>query len=133
MERDAADDVTEGWAGDWRTIWESELAALAVDREAHEAVSRAAAGWPADAAPRTDAPPRTPAAAAAPGIGDAAGMADLVEQLERRVADLRGQGRDWAAVAAELGGTAEARRKQLARALDRVAAELGLDDGDLGA
>jgi RNA polymerase sigma-70 factor (ECF subfamily) len=47
---------------------------------------------------------------------------------ERRLADGRAEGHDWAAIAAELGGTAEARRKQLARALDRVTRELGLDD-----
>ena len=33
-----------------------------------------------------------------------------------------------AEIAAERGGSAEALRKQLARALDRVAAELGLDE-----
>lgn len=46
---------------------------------------------------------------------------------ERRLADLRAEGREWAEVAAEVGGTPGARRKQLARALDRVAAELGLE------
>ena len=35
-------------------------------------------------------------------------------------------GLDWAAIAAAQGGSAEALRKKLARALDRVAAELGL-------
>jgi RNA polymerase sigma-70 factor (ECF subfamily) len=47
---------------------------------------------------------------------------------ERRLADRRAEGYDWATIAAEVGGTAEARRKQLARALDRVAGELGLDN-----
>jgi RNA polymerase sigma-70 factor (ECF subfamily) len=46
---------------------------------------------------------------------------------ERMIADLRSKGFDWAAVAAELGGTAEARRKQLARAVARVEQELGAD------
>jgi RNA polymerase sigma-70 factor (ECF subfamily) len=46
---------------------------------------------------------------------------------ERRLADLRAEGRDWAEIAAVLGGTAQARRMQLARALDRVARELGLE------
>jgi RNA polymerase sigma-70 factor (ECF subfamily) len=46
---------------------------------------------------------------------------------ERRVAELRGQGLGWEEIAASLGGTAGARRKQLARALDRVVRELGLD------
>ncbi len=48
---------------------------------------------------------------------------------ERLLADLRGEGREWAAIAAEVGGTAEGRRKQFARALDRVAEQLGLDEG----
>lgn len=47
---------------------------------------------------------------------------------ERQLAEYKGQGRDWAEIAALLGGTAEARRKQLARALDRVTQELGLDE-----
>ena len=46
---------------------------------------------------------------------------------ERHLADLRAAGRGWAEIAAALGGTAQARRKQLARALDRVAGELGLE------
>jgi RNA polymerase sigma-70 factor (ECF subfamily) len=45
---------------------------------------------------------------------------------ERQVADLRGQGRTWEEIAVELGGTPDARRKQLGRAVDRVALELGL-------
>jgi RNA polymerase sigma-70 factor (ECF subfamily) len=45
---------------------------------------------------------------------------------ERQIADLRAKGYDWAAVATELGGTAEARRKQLARAVARVEDDLGL-------
>jgi RNA polymerase sigma-70 factor (ECF subfamily) len=46
---------------------------------------------------------------------------------ERCLLDLRQQGREWADIAAELGGSPEALRKQLARAVDRVAMELGLD------
>jgi RNA polymerase sigma-70 factor (ECF subfamily) len=46
---------------------------------------------------------------------------------ERQVADLRAEGLDWVAIAEALGGTAEARRKQLARAIGRVERELGLD------
>lgn len=45
---------------------------------------------------------------------------------ENRLVDLRALGRDWAAIATELGGTSEARRKQLARAVQRVERELGL-------
>jgi DNA-directed RNA polymerase specialized sigma24 family protein len=47
---------------------------------------------------------------------------------ERRLVELRHQGHDWTAVAAEVGGSPEALRKRLARALDRVARELGLDE-----
>ena len=50
---------------------------------------------------------------------------------ERRLADLRGQGCAWAEIAARLGGTAEARRKQLARAVGRVEHQLkGSEVGD---
>ncbi len=62
---------------------------------------------------------------------------ELLEQFrallgpeERRIADLRADGLEWAAVAEQLGGTAQARRMQLARAVDRAAATLGLDGDD---
>jgi RNA polymerase sigma-70 factor (ECF subfamily) len=47
---------------------------------------------------------------------------------ERRLADLRSQGGTWAEATAELGGTPDTRRVQLARALDRIMHELGLDE-----
>ena len=47
---------------------------------------------------------------------------------EWRIAELRTQGLAWDAIAAELGGTSEACRKQLSRAVDRVSQELGLDE-----
>jgi RNA polymerase sigma-70 factor (ECF subfamily) len=50
---------------------------------------------------------------------------ERLSEDERRVADLRSQGFDWAAVAREIGGTPEGRRKQLARAIERVDGELG--------
>jgi RNA polymerase sigma factor (sigma-70 family) len=50
---------------------------------------------------------------------------------ERYLVEQRVAGRHWADLAAELGGTAEALRKKHARALDRVAAELHLDEVDL--
>lgn len=43
---------------------------------------------------------------------------------ERRLAELRIQGQEWVAIAGLLGGTPEARRKQLARAVTRVHAEM---------
>ena len=49
---------------------------------------------------------------------------------EGRLAELRAQGLEWAVIAAEVGGTPQARRKQLARAASRVARELGLDESD---
>jgi len=47
---------------------------------------------------------------------------------ERQLLELRDQGLDWAAIAAQLGASPEALRKRLARATDRVARELGLDE-----
>lgn len=43
-----------------------------------------------------------------------------LSEEERALADLRGQGFEWPEIAAKLGGTAQARRKQFARAVDRV-------------
>ena len=60
---------------------------------------------------------------------------DLRQEVRRRLTpeelqllELRDQGHDWAAIAAQVGGVAETLRKKLARAIDRVAKELGLDD-----
>jgi RNA polymerase sigma-70 factor (ECF subfamily) len=50
----------------------------------------------------------------------------LLSDDERRLADLRAGGNDWAEIAAEVGSSPEAVRKKLARAIDRVTAELGL-------
>jgi RNA polymerase sigma-70 factor (ECF subfamily) len=47
---------------------------------------------------------------------------------ERQLADLRGEGYQWADIATRLGGTPKARCKQLARAVQRVAQQLGLDE-----
>jgi RNA polymerase sigma-70 factor (ECF subfamily) len=47
---------------------------------------------------------------------------------ERQLVQLRKEGLEWAAIAKRLGGTPEGLRKQLARAVDRVAHELHLDD-----
>jgi RNA polymerase sigma-70 factor (ECF subfamily) len=56
-----------------------------------------------------------------------AAFRDRLSDDERRLADLRAQGREWADIAQILGGTADARRKQLTRAIARVSRELGLD------
>ena len=74
-------------------------------------------------------------AADAPSPSEVVAGRELLERFrqalsdeERQVAELRGQGVAWADVAARLGGTAQGRRMQLARALERVARELGLDE-----
>jgi RNA polymerase sigma factor (sigma-70 family) len=48
---------------------------------------------------------------------------------ERRLAEQRAAGRDWAGIAAEEGDSPEALRKKLVRAVERVAGELGLHGG----
>ncbi len=60
---------------------------------------------------------------------------DLLQEIdrrlspqERRILELKNEGRDWASIASELGGSAEALRRKLSRALDRVAEQLGLDN-----
>lgn len=62
---------------------------------------------------------------------------DLLQEFQRRLtpeerqlADQRAQGREWAEIAADLGGSPQALRKRLERALDRVARQLGLDEAD---
>ncbi len=45
----------------------------------------------------------------------------------QQLVDLRNLGLKWNAISTKVGGTPQALRKKLARALDRVAKELGLD------
>ncbi|WP_165230423.1 RNA polymerase sigma factor [Aquisphaera insulae] len=59
---------------------------------------------------------------------------DLLDAARRRLLpdeldlfEQRQEGREWAEIAAERGASPEAIRKRLARAVDRVAEELGLD------
>jgi RNA polymerase sigma factor (sigma-70 family) len=47
---------------------------------------------------------------------------------ERRLADRRAQRREWTEIAEEVGGNPEALRKRLARALERVSNQLGLEE-----
>src|SRR5262249_9745446 len=49
---------------------------------------------------------------------------------ERRLLELRQDGREWADIARELGGSPDGLRVRLARAVERVAGELGLEEGD---
>lgn len=71
----------------------------------------------------------------APAPVQAVASRDLLREVlrrlpaeERQLAELRGQGLTWPQVSAEFGGTSEGRRKQLARALDHVLEQLGLQD-----
>jgi RNA polymerase sigma factor (sigma-70 family) len=52
---------------------------------------------------------------------------------ETLIANLRADGKNWSEVAAQLGGSADARRMQLHRAADRIARELGLEPDDASA
>ena len=72
-----------------------------------------------------------------PAPDQIAAARDLLDALrarltpeERELADRRGAGQGWAEIAAALGGTATSRRKQLKRAIDRIAPELGLEGDD---
>lgn len=98
-----------GPLADWITLWHSELAALAVDREAQEAAQALIGLWastaqslaagigpradePAPGRPRPAEPPRPAAAAAAPAAGDdGAELARLrarLADMESRIAEL---------------------------------------------
>jgi RNA polymerase sigma-70 factor (ECF subfamily) len=73
--------------------------------------------------------------AVAPGPERQAAARDLLDAVyhrlspeERRLVELRDQGRDWAAIAAEVGDTPIVLRKRLSRALDRITHQLGLDE-----
>jgi DNA-directed RNA polymerase specialized sigma24 family protein len=86
---------------------------------------------------RIDSAPLDEHAVAAPDptSTERAASQELLEEVQRRfsaeerlIAERRCDGRDWSAVAAELGGTADGRRMQFARALDRIAAQLGIEN-----
>jgi RNA polymerase sigma factor (sigma-70 family) len=49
---------------------------------------------------------------------------------EQQLMELRGQGHDWLAIAAQLGGSAEALRKKLGRAVARITDQMGVDGTD---
>ncbi|HVK09128.1 MAG TPA: sigma-70 family RNA polymerase sigma factor [Gemmataceae bacterium] len=72
------------------------------------------------------------------GPGEVLASKELLEQFrqalsaeERQIVELRGGGLAWADVAARLGGTAQSRRMQLTRAVERVVRELGIEPADL--
>jgi RNA polymerase sigma-70 factor (ECF subfamily) len=69
-----------------------------------------------------------------PGPSQLAADHDLIAAVrlrlgeeERQIADLRAEGWEWSEIAGRLGGSAQARRMQLARAISRVAKALKLD------
>jgi RNA polymerase sigma-70 factor (ECF subfamily) len=76
--------------------------------------------------------------AAAPSLSRLVAGRELLEEFrrrmseeERQLADLRSQGYEWAEIAGRLGGTPQARCKQLARALDRIEQQIeGGEGGD---
>jgi RNA polymerase sigma-70 factor (ECF subfamily) len=70
----------------------------------------------------------------APGPGCEAAWRELLEAVraaltddERRLSDLRIEGRTWVEIAAELGGQPDSLRIKLARGLGRVSERLGLE------
>jgi RNA polymerase sigma-70 factor (ECF subfamily) len=74
-----------------------------------------------------------PAAASTPSQQVAARelLAEVHKRLspeERQLVEWRQQGMEWTAIAAQLGTSAEAVRKRLSRALDVIAADLGIDE-----
>jgi RNA polymerase sigma-70 factor (ECF subfamily) len=50
-----------------------------------------------------------------------------LSEEERFLAEQRSLGREWAAIAADVGGSPEALRKKLERAIERVVRRLGLE------
>lgn len=99
----APPDFAEGFARDWITLWQSELAALSSDREVAESLARVGRFWAERARawqgaaghdPASGAGPAMPAgaaaAAAAPDIllAEFARLAGRVAELERRLDQL---------------------------------------------
>jgi RNA polymerase sigma-70 factor (ECF subfamily) len=74
-------------------------------------------------------------AAPGPGPPQQAAARELLDEAlrrlspaERRLLELRQEGRGWAEIAAAVGGRTDALRMQLSRATGRVIRELGLDE-----
>lgn len=52
---------------------------------------------------------------------------DLMDADVRQIADYRARGENWKGIAAQMGGTADARRKQFVRAMDNIAQALEIE------
>jgi RNA polymerase sigma-70 factor (ECF subfamily) len=81
------------------------------------------------------APEERQVPASDPSPSQQVSAAELIQEFrrrltaeERRLVDCRSEGHNWNQIAQECGGSAEALRKQYTRAVERVAAELGLDE-----
>ncbi len=79
-------------------------------------------------------PTERPFVSAVPDPGQLASAKELLEEFRRRLspeerslAELRTAGQNWNQIATQQGDTAEALRKKLTRAIERIAADLGLD------
>ena len=57
-------------------------------------------------------------------------MFNSLSPEERQLADFRRSGLEWIEIAQRVGGTAQARRMQLARGIERISKELGLDNDE---
>jgi hypothetical protein len=101
MDHSAAPPDLDALARDWITLWQSELAAIAVDREAQESWQAILALWAGIAGAMLNAAPRGPAheradrragAAAPAGAAAASAAPDArdaeIERLTRHVAEL---------------------------------------------
>lgn len=73
-----------------------------------------------------------------PEPGDVLADRELLERFrgqlsdeERQLVDLRAEGLGWAEIAVRLGGSPQARRMQLSRAVQRSVRTLGLDDWEV--
>ncbi|HEX5271581.1 MAG TPA: hypothetical protein VFW33_13885, partial [Gemmataceae bacterium] len=71
-----------------------------------------------------------------PSPSEVVAGAELLEAVRRELtgeecelADRRARGQGWDAIASEMGGTAQARRKQLERGIARVVERFALDEG----
>lgn len=79
-------------------------------------------------------------AASGPSPSREVAVRELLHEARRRLSpeelsllERRQEGLGWAEIASERGVSAEAMRKRLARSIDRVARELGIDEPDLPA